>query len=670
MRNGTEGPRNLAANAIRALAIDATNAANSGHPGAPMGLADIGVVLFADVLRFDPDDPGWPNRDRLVLSNGHASMWLYSLLHLAGYDLPVEELKRFRQLGSKTPGHPEYGLTPGVETTTGPLGQGFGNAVGLALGARMAKARFNNDASNHLLFSHRVYCVLGDGCMMEGISGEAASLAGHLGLSELVAIYDDNGITIDGSTDIAFTEDVEARFVAYGWNVLRVDGHDQEAIRATFKQAQAEQAKPTLIIARTHIGFGSPGRQDSPKAHGEPLGAEEGARTKQALGWSGAPFEVPEVARDVFRPARERGAAERASWYAQLESRRATDQDFSHLWQSYWSSSDDKENQSLVEAALSATRDASGATRSLGNLALNALAKVIPSLVGGSADLAASNKTVIKDSAFVDAQSGIGRNIHFGVREHAMGAVVNGLALYGAFLPFGATFLTFSDYMRPAIRLSALMRLRSLWVFTHDSIGLGEDGPTHQPIEHLWALRLIPGLTVWRPADGIETAMSWTYAAREGLSSPHALILSRQDVVKLSRPEDFDPATIWRGGYVLVEAELPKVVIMATGTEVGLALEVSSVLNDRNIGVRVVSMPSVERFLAQEASYRAQILPKDVLTVSIEAGRTGPWKMFTGTEGLQFGVDTFGESAPIADLYAHFGLTADAIADRILSALK
>jgi transketolase len=657
--------RTLAANTIRALAIDATNAANSGHPGAPMGLADIAVVLWGEVMRFDPSAPDWADRDRFVLSNGHASMLLYAMLHLSGHALPLEELRRFRQLGSKTPGHPEYGVAPGVETTTGPLGQGFANGVGMALAARMLKARLNGRGGFSPI-SHQVFGICGDGCMMEGVTAEAASLAGHLGLGEIVYVYDDNKITIDGKTAIAFSEDVEKRFIGYGWHVLRVDGHDPAAVKEALLAGKAETARPSLIMARTHIGFGSPNRQDSEKAHGEPLGEEEGRLAKQRLGWQGGPFEVPDRVRAYFRAAADRGRAAHAAWEASLAEARRTSPELGTLFDAHLARPAGASPE-LLAHVLRAVESEKGATRAMSGKALNAIAEKLPALIGGSADLAVSNKSLIKGTGYVSKENAAGRNIAFGIREHAMGSIVNGLALSGGFVPFGATFLAFADYMRPPLRLSALMKIRSITVFTHESVYLGEDGPTHQPVEQLWALRLIPGYTVWRPADALETGMAWCYAALEGEPAPHALCCTRQNVATLERPAGFDPKLIWRGGYTLVERSSSELGIVATGSEVGLAVEAAARLESRGVRARVVSMPSVERFLAQDPAYRDAVLPPSLPLVSLELGRTGPWKAITGREGLNLGIDTFGESAPWEALRDHFGMTPDAVAARILA---
>ncbi|MCA9553167.1 MAG: transketolase [Myxococcales bacterium] len=659
---------NLAANTLRVLAMDAVNAANSGHPGAPMGLADLAVVLWTQVMRYDPKAPAWIDRDRFVLSNGHASMLLYGALHLAGYDLSIDDIKQFRQLHSKTPGHPEYGMTPGVETTTGPLGQGFANAVGMALATRMLKARFGGHGFEPI--THRVFGIMGDGCMMEGVASEAASVAGHLGLGELVFVYDDNHITIDGKTDIAFSEDVEKRYQAYGWHTLRVaDGHDQQALLAALETGRAEVERPTLILARTHIGFGSPNRVDSSKAHGEPMGAEEAARVREALGWTLPPFEVPDEVRTLFAAQAERGAAERTEWESQLAEWRLAEPELATLWDQHFGAGRRLAPDAWKEV-LAALEGANTATRAMSGKALNVIAKRMPNLVGGSADLAGSNKSDISGGGFVSRADFSGRNIHFGIREHAMAAITNGLALSDAFVPFGATFLTFSDYNRPALRLSALMKIRALQIFTHDSIGLGEDGPTHQSVEHVWALRMIPGLYVWRPADGVETAMTWAYAAGEGDPAPHVMAYTRQNVPALPRPEGFDPRSVWRGGYVLKEAEGARVTFIATGSEVDLALQAGLRLEGAGVTCRVVSMPCLDLFLEQDEAYKKAVLGSGTLKVSVEAGISAPWAMVTGLGGLNLGVDTFGESAPAEVLYAHFGLTPEAVAEKVQAALR
>ena len=628
-----------------------------------MGLADIAVVLFGEVMRFDPSVPDWLDRDRFVLSNGHASMLLYGILHLAGYDLPLDELRRFRQLGSKTAGHPEYGLVPGIETTTGPLGQGFANAVGMALSARMLKARFNGHGFDP--FTHHVFGILGDGCVMEGISSEAASLAGHLGLGELIFVYDDNGITIDGSTDLAMSEDVDRRYQAYGWHTVRVDGHDPDAVRDALQAGRLE-ARPTLILAKTHIGYGSPNRQDTAKAHGEPLGDEEARRAKEKLGWSYGPFEIPEEARQVFTTAAKRGADVRATWEKELADWRGAHPDLARAWDAHFTGRRIPEN-AWQEVAKRVTEKGKDATRNLSGVAINVLAEHAPALVGGSADLTGSTKNTMKGISAIGSGDFSGRNLHFGVREHAMAAIVNGMALSGGFVPFGATFLAFSDYMRPSLRLSAMMKVRALQVFTHDSIGLGEDGPTHQPVEQLWALRMIPDLYVWRPADGLETAMAWCYAAGEGPERPHALVFTRQKVVPLPHAAGFDPTAIWQGAYPISAPTDARAAFVATGSEVELALAAADLLAEKGLRMRVVSMPCVDRFLELGTEEQQAILPASLPVVSIEAGRTPPWKIITGGDGLNLGVDSFGESGPYDEVYAHFGLTPDRVAASVLA---
>ncbi|MGF1509401.1 MAG: transketolase [Myxococcota bacterium] len=644
--------RRAAADTIRTLAIDATNQARSGHPGAPMGLADLAVVLFGEVLRFDPQDPAWPNRDRFVLSNGHASMLQYAALHLTGYTVTLEDLQRFRQLGSKTAGHPERGVCPGIETTTGPLGQGFANAVGMALAAQMARARLPEPD----LLDHQVFVVLGDGCMMEGITQEAASLAGHLGLGGLVAIYDDNGVTIDGRTDIAFSEDVATRFRALGWRVETVDGHDQAALGDALRATREVTDRPTLLVAKTHIGYGSPNRQDTSKAHGEPLGEDEAKATKKKLGWNHEAFFVPSEVREAFLASARDGAQRRTEWRARLDSALEND-----AFRAAWNGVFEPPSVPGYADLVAKFSDKVDATRSLSGAVLNALADGMPQLVGGSADLAGSNKSAIKSSSFAGPKSFGARNVHFGIREHAMGGICNGIATYGCFRPYGATFLAFSDYMRPALRLAALMKLRTITVFTHDSIGLGEDGPTHQPVEHLWALRVIPGLEVWRPANGVETLMAWIYATTQGEDRPHALVFTRQKLPSVPAPPE--PEAVWKGGYVLQDADgEPEAVLVATGSEVPIALEASRRVSRR---LRVVSMPCLERFLAQPKAYQDEVIPNHIPVATLEAGRTDPWAVIAGRAGLRMGLDQFGESAPYDALYAHFKLDPGSVAARL-----
>jgi transketolase len=652
-------PDDLAVATLRLLAVDMVEKAKSGHPGAPLGQAPLAYALWTSALRFDPADPSWPDRDRFVLSCGHASAMLYSLLHLAGFDLPMAELERFRQLGSRTPGHPEHGLTAGVETTTGPLGQGVANAVGMALARRLLAARY--DREGFALFRHRIWAIASDGDLMEGVSGEAASLAGHLGLSDLTVFWDDNRISIDGPTSLSFTEDVAARFAAYGWRVVEVpDGNDLVALRAAIDVAAAGQGRPTFVAVRTHIGYGSPGRQDSAEAHGSPLGAAEVDATKRNLGWPlGPTFLVPAGARAPFAESAARGAAERAAWvdllarYRQAHPDAATELDdvLAGRLPAGWEAS-----LPVVAADCKpiATRAASGKV-------LAAIGPRLPMLVGGSADLTPSNNTEIPGRSSQEAANPAGTYLRFGVREHAMASLANGLALSGL-TPYVATFLVFSDYMRPAIRLAALMHLPVVYVFTHDSIFLGEDGPTHQPESQLASLRSIPGLTVVRPADARETVGAWQLALanRRG---PTALILSRQPLPLLAATR---AAGVAQGAYVVAgDATQPDVLLLATGSEVALALGAAEELAKQSVLARVVSMPSWERFLARPAEERRALIPGDVPRVAIEAGSPFGWHRFVGSDGLVLGCDSFGASAPAADLATHFGFTPQAVAKAV-----
>ena len=534
----------------------------------------------------------------------------------------------------------------------------------MAIGRRLAADRFPQ-GDGFTPFNHYVYGVVGDGCLMEGISAEAASMAGHLGLGEMIFFYDDNGITIEGSTEIAFTEDVAKRFEAYGWHTLRIDGHNQTEIKQAIATAKADK-RPSLIIAKTHIGYGSPNRQDTEGVHGAPLGEEEAKLTKEKLGWTYGPFEVPEQVRALFKAHADKGRAAHAAWKSGLDAWLAKDTERKAKWVAHFEGRVELNIDALVEEL----KDMTGGTRGMSGKALNAIAKQTPRVLGGSADLAHSNKSDLKGEKSVQANDFSGRNFHYGVREHAMGAVVNGLALYGGFIPYGATFLVFSDYVRPSLRLSALMKIRSLEIFTHDSIGLGEDGPTHQAVEHLWSLRLIPDYTVWRPADGVETAMAWAYAIAEGEDAPHGLVFSRQGVQKLERPESFRPTDVWKGAYVVSGSANAKAVIAATGTEVDIAVGAAKVLGERGIEARVVSIPSYERFVAQGPAYEAELFPAGALRAVVEAGRTGPWRALIGSDGLGFGVDTFGVSAPYKTVYDHFGLTPEKIADAIAAKLS
>ncbi len=655
----------LCVNTVRTLAMDAVEQAKSGHPGTAMALAPVAYALWTRHLRHNPANPEWPGRDRFVLSCGHASALLYALLHLAGYDLSLDDLIDFRQWGSKTPGHPERGHAPGVETTTGPLGQGVANAVGMALAARHLQARF--ERPGHPLLQHRVYFLASDGDLMEGISHEACSLAGHLQLGNLIGLFDDNGITIDGATALSCSDDVRQRFEAYGWQVLAVkDGNDLEAIDRAIEQAKRDTTRPTLVTVRTHIGFGSPHKQDTAAAHGAPLGEEEVRLTKQNLRWPHPePFAVPPEALKVWRECVRRGAEDEADWNRCL-ARYASEypEDARELRRRLAGTLPEGWEAALpdfgADSGVMATRAASGKV-------LNALAPTLPELLGGSADLAGSNNTLIKGADDLSAANPGGRNVYFGIREHAMAAVLNGMALHGGVIPYGGTFLVFSDYMRPAIRLAAMMGLGVVYVFTHDSIGLGEDGPTHQPIEMLAALRAIPNLVVLRPADATETVEAWrlALARRDG---PVALILTRQAVPTLDRSVLAPASGVARGGYVLADAEEGRsaAILLATGSEVSIALEARRTLQGQGIAVRVVSMPSMELFEAQPSEYRHAVLPPDVeVRVAIEAAHPMPWYRWVGTRGQIVGLAHFGASAPYERLYEEFGLTATALVERI-----
>ena len=655
----------LCANTIRFLSVDAVEQANSGHPGLPMGAADCAFALWGNFLNFNPADPRWPNRDRFVLSAGHGSMLLYSLLHLFGYDLPLDELKNFRQWGSKTPGHPEFGHTAGVEVTTGPLGQGFANGVGMAIAARMAAERFNT--ADFKPIDNTIYLLSGDGCLQEGISYEAASLAGHLKLGNIVCIYDDNGITIEGKTNLAWSEDVAGRFTACGWHVQKIDGHDYNQITASIATAKAETERPSIIIATTHIAFGSPAKQDSSSAHGSPLGKDEIAATRTNLGWNHAPFEVPQEVRDICSTRLDYLKQCYAEWRGGFTTWRKANPEKAALWDEMWTK---PLPSNLTDELVSVVAGKAGATRSLSGAVLQKVAALVPSLAGGSADLAPSNNSNIKDAASVQTGAFGGRNMHFGIREHAMGAIMNGMALYGCFIPYGATFLVFSDYCRPAVRLSALMNLRVIYLFTHDSFFVGEDGPTHQPIEHTASLRMIPGLQVIRPADGLETAMAWDAALRHA-DGPTVLILSRQNLPVVKRDSAFSRADISRGGYLVASPEgTPDTVIMASGSEVHVAQEAAALLAVQGVTARVVSIPCLERFMAQPESYRAGLLPSGIPRVAVEAGRGESWGRLIGCDGLFIGVEHFGASAPGDVLARQFGLTAPQVAEKVAAFLK
>ena len=650
----------LAVNTIRFLSVDAIEKSRSGHPGLPMGMADVGYLVWTRFLRHDPRDPHWPGRDRFVLSAGHGSMLLYSLLHLTGYDLSLDEIKNFRQLGSHTPGHPEYGHTPGVETTTGPLGQGLGNAVGMALASRMAHARFA--AADFSPADYRVFGIAGDGCLMEGISHEAASLAGHLQLGNLVMIYDDNHITIDGDTAITFTDDTPKRFEAYGWHVVKADPYDHADLTRALEAAVAETAKPSLVICRSHIGYGSPKKQDTKHAHGEPLGPDETIAAKRHLGWPESPaFLVPDEVRAHFAARGAELARARADWNTKFERWRAADATRAAAWEQFVEA---RVPAGLVEKLCESAPTTTAATRQHGSAVLQKAAGLVPSLVGGSADLEGSNKTKIEGSPAVTPRDFSGRNLYFGIREHGMTAVCNGLGLAG-FIPYSASFLTFTDYARPGIRLAALMKLRHVLVYTHDSIFLGEDGPTHQPVEHLAALRTIPNLLVIRPADGLETAAAWGLAL-ERRDGPTLLALSRQNVAPIARPASFSAGELRRGGYVVRESDAKDAItFIATGSEVGVALDAAERLATAGLHTRVVSMPAPQLFAQQDEAWRTRVLPPGGRRVSVEAGVTDGWRGWVGDRGLTIGIDRFGESAPAEVLAEHFGLTGEAVARRV-----
>ena len=663
------------ANAVRALAMDAVQQAKSGHPGAPMGMADIAEALWTRHLRHNPADPAWADRDRFVLSNGHGSMLIYALLHLSGYDLPIEELRNFRQLHSRTPGHPEVGITAGVETTTGPLGQGISNAVGMALAEALLAKEFNRDG--HDIVDHYTYAFVGDGCLMEGISHEVCSLAGTLKLSKLIVFYDDNGISIDGNVEHWFADDTPARFESYGWNVIRdVDGHNVMAVDQATEQAKAFAAQgkgPTLICCKTVIGKGAPNMEGSEKVHGSPLGHDEIAATRVALNWPHVPFEVPAHIYQRW-DGRIKGQLWQNEWSAKFEAYAKAYPELAAEFQRRMQGDLPEGFQAQAHAVIRAIAERAEtiATRKASQNAITALVDVLPEMLGGSADLTGSNLTDWKGVQPVRATTDglqFGRHINYGVREFGMAAIMNGMALHGGYLPFGGTFLTFSDYSRNALRMAALMKLRVVHVFTHDSIGLGEDGPTHQPVEHAASLRLIPNLHVWRPCDTTETAVAWVQSVSRPASigmdvragGPSALLLSRQNLPFVQRDEATIQA-IARGGYVLSDAAGFKAVIIATGSEVGIALAAQQALAAKGVAVRVVSMPCTEVFEAQDATWKASVLPAGIPRVAVEAGATGGWYKYVGLEGAVVGLDTFGESAPAGELFKHFGLTAEHVA--------
>jgi len=655
------------ANAIRALSMDAVQQAKSGHPGAPMGMADIAQVLWGDFLSHNPANPSWANRDRFVLSNGHGSMLLYSLLHLSGYELPIEELKNFRQLHSKTPGHPEYGYAPGVETTTGPLGQGISNAVGMALAEKVLAAQFNKDG--HTIVDHHTYAFLGDGCLMEGISHETCSLAGTLGLGKLIAFWDDNGISIDGEVEGWFTDDTPARFKSYGWEVIEgVDGHDAEQVKAAIEKAQANTTQPTLICCKTTIGFGSPNKEGTESCHGAPLGDDEIVATREKLGWSHGAFEIPD---DIYAgwDGKDKGSKAESAWNEAFAAYEAAYPELAAEFKRRVNGelpADFSDKTDAIIADLQANPQ-NIATRKASQNALNAFGPLLPELLGGSADLAGSNLTIWEGSKGVEANDASGNYIYYGVREFGMSAMMNGITLHGGFKAYGATFLMFMEYARNAVRMAALMKQPAIFVYTHDSIGLGEDGPTHQPVEQVVALRATPNLDNWRPCDQVESAVSWK-SAIERTDGPTTLIFTRQGLAQQDRTAE-QVANIVKGGYVLKDCEgTPELILIGTGSEVQLAVEAAEKLTEQGKAVRVVSMPSTDVFDRQSADYRESVLPSSVVKrVAVEALSKDSWYKYVGFNGAIVGMDTFGESAPAGDLFKHFNITTDAVVEAALS---
>ena len=653
------------ANAIRALSMDAVQKAKSGHPGAPMGMADIAEVLWNDFLKHNPNNPNWVDRDRFILSNGHGSMLIYSLLHLSGYELSMDELKRFRQMHSKTPGHPEYGYAPGVETTTGPLGQGITNGVGMALAEKVLAGQFNRD--DHKIVDHYTYVFMGDGCLMEGISHEACSLAGTLGLGKLMAFWDDNGISIDGHVEGWFTDDTPKRFEAYGWHVIRdVDGHDPEAIKKAIMEARSVNDKPSLICTKTVIGYGSPNLCGSHDCHGAPLGDDEIKATRENLGWGYEPFVIPE---DVYAGwnGKDKGAEAEQHWNEKFEAYKAAYPELAAEYErrmagdlpADWTT---KANDFISTVNAKAETIAS---RKASQNALNGYGPALPELLGGSADLAGSNLTLWSGSVSISNTVSDGNYIHYGVREFGMAAIQNGIALHGGFVNYGATFLMFSEYARNALRMAALMKVQSIFVFTHDSIGLGEDGPTHQPVEQTATLRMIPNMSVWRPCDAVESAVAWRYSI-ERKDGPSSMIFSRQGLPHQTR-DDATIANIAKGGYILKDTDgQPDAIIIGTGSEVGLAMDAAQVLAEKGKKVRVVSMPSTDAFEAQDEAYKESVLPSAVRArVAVEAGVTDGWIKYVGLDGRVIGINTFGESAPAAELFKHFGFTVENVVEAV-----
>ncbi|MUG33193.1 transketolase [Psychrobacter sanguinis] len=656
------------ANAIRVLSFDAVQKANSGHPGAPMGMADIAEVLWRKFLKHNPTDPNWPNRDRFVLSNGHGSMLIYSLLHLTGYDVSIDDLKNFRQLHSKTPGHPEFGYTPGVETTTGPLGQGIANAVGFAIAEKTLAAQFNRDGHN--IIDHHTYAFLGDGCLMEGISHEVASLAGTLGLGKLVFFYDDNGISIDGNVEGWFTDDTQMRFESYGWQVIKVDGHDADAITKATEQAIAETSKPSLIICKTIIGVGSPNKQGKASSHGAPLGDDEIVLARGELAWAHAPFEIDEEVYQAW-DAKAKGEAQQKNWEADFEAYKKAYPELAEELQRRLSGELPADFEQKAKAYIQQCQDQGEnvASRKASFNAINAFQPLLPEIMGGSADLAGSNLTLFKDAKGIETDAD-GNYIYYGVREFGMTAIANGIALHGGFIPYVATFLMFMEYARNAVRMGALMKQRVIHVYTHDSIGLGEDGPTHQPVEQLTSLRTTPNLHTWRPCDTAESATAWAEALK-AKNNPSALIFSRQNLPHQARDSE-QVANIAKGGYVLAkeQSEL-QAIIIATGSEVSLAMDAYQTLTANGVGVRVVSMPCAEVFTAQDSDYREAVLPSSIRArVAVEAAHVDYWFKFVGLDGKVIGMTTYGESAPAGELYKEFGITTEAVVEAVNSLVK
>jgi transketolase len=652
------------ANAVRALSMDSVQRANSGHPGAPMGMADIAEVLWNDFLKHNPADPNWSNRDRFVLSNGHGSMLLYSLLHLSGYDLTIDDLKNFRQLHSKTPGHPEYGYAPGVETTTGPLGQGIANAIGMALAEKVLAAQFNRPG--YSIVDHQTYTFLGDGCLMEGISHEVCSLAGTLGLGKLIAFYDDNGISIDGEVEGWFSDDTPARFEAYGWHVIpKIDGHDSEAIKAAIQAARDEPNKPTLICCKTIIGFGSPNKQGKEDCHGAALGDDEVALTRESLGWHHPPFEIPGDIANQW-DAKAKGHEAQSQWANSFADYQVAFPDLAREFERRMSGRLPDNFESMADAYIAECQEKMEkvASRKASQNCLNAYGPLLPELLGGSADLAGSNLTIWSGSRDISNDNCDGNYIYYGVREFGMSAMMNGIALHGGFINYGATFLMFMEYARNAVRMAAIMKQQSIFVYTHDSIGLGEDGPTHQPVEQLSALRSTPNLNTWRPCDAVESAVAWK-SAIQYQTGPSALVFSRQGLAAMPRNQQ-QVSDIARGGYVLKDFENPVAIIIATGSEMELAMSAADVLADQNIGVRVVSIPCAEVFSKQSAKYQESVLPSGVRArIAVEALHADYWHKFVGLDGLVVGMHTFGESAPGGELMKEFGFTVDNVVNSV-----